>query len=41
MLQHKGVVCNIIIKEALIKGIEDTLVEVEAEEILVEKEEDR
>jgi hypothetical protein len=41
MLQQKGVVHNIIIKEALIQGTEETLVEVEVEEILVEEEEDR
>jgi hypothetical protein len=41
MLQQKGVVHNITIKEASIKGTEETLVEVEAEEILVEEEEDQ
>jgi hypothetical protein len=34
------VVHNIIIREDLIQGIEEILVEVEAEEILVEEEED-
>jgi hypothetical protein len=41
MFQQKGVVHNITIKEVSIKGIEETLVEVEAREILVEEEEDR
>jgi tRNA A22 N-methylase len=41
MLQQKGVVHNIIIKEDLIQGTEETLAEVEVEEILVEEEEDR
>jgi hypothetical protein len=41
MLQQKGVVHNIIIKEVSIKGTEETLAEAEVEEILVEEEEDR
>jgi hypothetical protein len=41
MLQKKGVVCNIILKESLIQGIEETLAEVEVEEILVEEEDNK
>jgi hypothetical protein len=40
MLHQKWVVCNIIIKEASIKRIKETLAEAEVEEILVEEEED-
>jgi hypothetical protein len=38
---RRGWSCNIIIKEVSIQGTKETLVEVEAEEILVEEEEDR
>ena len=41
MLRQKGVAHNIIIKEDLIQGIEETLAEDEVEEILVGEEEDR
>jgi hypothetical protein len=40
MLQQKGVVRNTKIKYISIKGTKVNLVEVEAEEILVEEEED-